>query len=567
MDYYLISKAKQMNENEKKIFLKNNLKKVMSNVRYLLKTEEYNIITVSYGYLFEHIKNDIVKLFCLFISLEDREEILKFDWLNIEYNINLFNHLLKFEAIDLIYWIFLYIPYYDKSNNKEKRNILEKIIKYMIEKWPKELNFKENQFLFLIQSSYITYPLVYHNKNNSKLHQKVCELNRKICPQLNWKNPNLYNCKNNDKIKICFVSDSLTCESSVLRDRMGIILNLSKQKFDIYYSGTVEQDKIVHKVSTNFKNEMKDKYIKIDKNSLDKSRNLLASYNFNIIVYPDIGMKIFQTYLSYSRIAPIQINTWGHSDTSGIDTIDYYISSKYFEIEYEKAKTHYSEKLILLDSLSTYYYEPNELFCGKDFVYKTREELGISKKDNIYWCMQTFYKIDNEFEKNVFGEILRNDKNAKIFLINNQPYCSSHLKRINENIGKENIDRVIWFPSLIKENFYNFIKICDVLIDPYPFGGCNSSIEGITFNKPVITMPSEYINGRFTYGFYKKMNIEDCIVNNYKDYVSLALKLTKDKEYYNLICNKISKAKKLLFEEEKSIEDWSNLLITLNKKI
>ena len=38
-----------------------------------------------------------------------------------------------------------------------------------------------------------------------------------------------------------------------------------------------------------------------------------------------------QYKIAFHRIAPIQINTFGHSDTSGLPNIDYFISSKYFE--------------------------------------------------------------------------------------------------------------------------------------------------------------------------------------------------------------------------------------------
>ena len=57
---------------------------------------------------------------------------------------------------------------------------------------------------------------------------------------------------------------------------------------------------------------------------------------------------------------PIQCNTWGHSDTSGIDTIDYFISSSYFETQ--QSLDYYSEKLLKLDCLSMYYEQPLKLF-------------------------------------------------------------------------------------------------------------------------------------------------------------------------------------------------------------
>ena len=60
-------------------------------------------------------------------------------------------------------------------------------------------------------------------------------------------------------------------------------------------------------------------------------------------------MKAFSNVFACNRLAPIQITAWGHSITSGIDTIDYYISSKYYENE--ESQKFYSEKLILQDSL------------------------------------------------------------------------------------------------------------------------------------------------------------------------------------------------------------------------
>ena len=170
---------------------------------------------------------------------------------------------------------------------------------------------------------------------------------------------------------------------------------------------------------------MKDKYIQIDKD-LNKARERLIKENFHIIVYPDIGMRVFQTFLAYSRLAPIQINTWGHSSTSGIDTIDYYITSKYYEPDnIQESEEFYSEKVIPMESLSTYYYPANVLFLPPNFIYKPREYFGFSNTDNIYWCMQTFYKFNQEFEETI-GKILELDPNAKLLMTNCVPFSKYH---------------------------------------------------------------------------------------------------------------------------------------------
>ena len=114
--------------------------------------------------------------------------------------------------------------------------------------------------------------------------------------------------------------------------------------------------------------------------------------NMDILVYPDIGMNPFTNAMALYRIAPVQINTWGHSVTSGIDNIDYYVSSKYFELpDLEKAQELYSEKLIAQDSLSTFYnnYEIER--------FLTKEQLRLPEGRPILFCIQNVKKFNLEF--------------------------------------------------------------------------------------------------------------------------------------------------------------------------
>src|SRR6202012_800714 len=49
------------------------------------------------------------------------------------------------------------------------------------------------------------------------------------------------------------------------------------------------------------------------------------------------------------RLAPVQISSWGHAETSGLPTIDYYLSADCFEPA--GAQEFYSEQLVLLPHL------------------------------------------------------------------------------------------------------------------------------------------------------------------------------------------------------------------------
>jgi hypothetical protein len=168
--------------------------------------------------------------------------------------------------------------------------------------------------------------------------------------------------------------------------------------------------------------------IKIPDNIIEAIK-AIEGQNFDIIVYCELGMLMKPLYLSYARLAPLQITTWGHSETSGIDTIDYYVSSKLFDVEEDLAKEHYSEKLYLMDSLSTYYYPPTKILLPSDHVYKSRKDYKLDDNMNIYGCIQSSFKISDDFEKILYG-ILKADPNARILMSYSKPYCRSQIQRI-----------------------------------------------------------------------------------------------------------------------------------------
>ena len=44
----------------------------------------------------------------------------------------------------------------------------------------------------------------------------------------------------------------------------------------------------------------------------------------------------------------------------------------------------------------------------------------------------------------------------------------------------------------------------DIILDTYPFGGCNSSLEAFSLGKIVITLPSKYLPEDLLMDFIKK---------------------------------------------------------------
>ena len=62
--------------------------------------------------------------------------------------------------------------------------------------------------------------------------------------------------------------------------------------------------------------------------------------------YPEVGMDPATCALAALRLAPLQIASWGHPVTTGLPTIDLFVSGEL--LEGPGAERHYHEKLIRL---------------------------------------------------------------------------------------------------------------------------------------------------------------------------------------------------------------------------
>jgi predicted O-linked N-acetylglucosamine transferase (SPINDLY family) len=368
------------------------------------------------------------------------------------------------------------------------------------------------------------------------------QLIRKICPDLNFKIDTNFK---NKKINICFHGNHLNRWHSVFKDRHQVIKGLSEmEEFNVYFTTF---DPLLEEVKYLFG---KAKHIKLG-SSLEEIKKTLVDLKLDVLVYCEIGMDPKAYFMAHMKLAKIQINTWGHSDTSGIDTVDYFFSSKLYELPYEESQTHYSEKLVLLDSLCTSYVNPILRYNIKTF--RDRYEFGFTDEYVLFFCAQSLFKFNPIFDDYI-TQILNANKNFLLIILNSDSK-SKIIKRYN---NKNITGQIHVFPGMQHHQYLNLINICDVILDPFPFGGCNSSFEAFSLNKVIVTHASDMINGRFTTGFYKKMGLENLITYSKEDYINFAIKLGNDIEYRKSLEKIIEEKHPVLFNDALTITEWSS---------
>ncbi len=347
----------------------------------------------------------------------------------------------------------------------------------------------------------------------------------------------------NPKPKIGFISRYFTPSHTIAKVFYGIIEGLSREKFDIIIFSIGYQEKLPIKTPY--------KFVYLPTGNMDRASQSIAAENLDILLYTDIGMDPLTYFLGFNRFAPVQCVTWGHPVTSGIPTIDYYLSSKFFETKY--GQTQYTEKLVQLETIPTYFrrpdFEPTQL---------NRETLGLQPDQHLYLCPQSFFKLHPEFD-DLVGQILRQDTNGVLVLTNAlyPEWETIFLDRLAQTYS-DILPQIKILHELPYPDFLTLISMADVMLDTLHFGGGRTTYEALFLGTPVVTLPTAYMRGRMAYGCYQKMGMEDCIASSPEDYIEKAVRLGTDPEYRQSIHEKILELNGTLFEDAQAIQAFES---------
>ena len=467
-----------------------------------------------------------------------------------------------------------YYLFESNSQIMKHRKYYEQMIKFMIANTGPIYENINSLNTFINRNN--AYPYAYHDISNASLFQNIARLQYGLCPDLLLNTVKVRPVDDNDnnstKIKVGFVSDFIITFHSVAKDRLGIIKHLCDDpEFDVKIMTRKKNthlfyDKIMADANPS---TLENLIVTMEEEDLAANRKQIADQNFDIIVYPEIGMCQQTRFLAFSRLAPVQISTWGHSDTSGLPNIDYFVSSKFFNTEDDQA--HYSEKMVLFDSLGTYYYDIFNYFKDEIQLETDKTDADAFRQDviektgvenpNIYGCIQIFIKMNPSFAY-MLNEILKADENGVIVLLSTNKGEEDDIMFTNYIKMKlaAYLDRVYFIYQAPFVQYATNLKNCDLILDYFPFGGLNSIIESFLLGKVCITCPGNRISGKFTQGLYHKMGITEFICDTKKEYVAKAVKYGKNhderKEYETRILNNVHK----IIEEKESVDEWKTFL-------
>ena len=431
----------------------------------------------------------------------------------------------------------------DDSQIIKERINFQKQINLLKDK--KKISYKDDE----VFSTNIFY-LPYHNRSDDK---KILEELSKTLSNIKGvvnkdfsvdRKINANSKKNHLKVGIC--SEFLRSTHVVGKLYIKVMIDLLKTDLEItiYIPPGFKQFSENEILEKSFK-----RVVYLPKSPINAHKEIIKD-KLDIMFYPDIGMSNYTYILALSRLALVQVNSLGHTNTSGIKTMDYFITSC---VEPSTSNKEYTEKLVRFGRLPFNYIKP----ILNEKRIKNKNIINSDKHFNI-GLTQTLFKLHPNYD-NILVKILKEIPQGRLILI--KDINNSVTEALKKRWAKNNnilLDRSIFLDMMPNNDFLNIIRNCDIMLDPLYYGSGNTFYESMAFGTPFITYKNQ--KSKIPIAGYEQMKISNPpIASSESDYINWCKIYYKDK---SLLTNSrkefIEKSNQYLFNDSDIYKQYYN---------
>lgn len=283
----------------------------------------------------------------------------------------------------------------------------------------------------------------------------------------------------------------------------------------------------------------------------------IAGRRPDVLLYPEIGLHGLTTRLASMRLAPVQAASWGHPVTTGLPTIDHYLSAADFEPD--DADAHYTERLVRLPHLGCLY-PPNRI----EPVPPDLAALGIQPGVPLLLSPGATFKYTPRQDA-LFARIARTLGRCQIVFFSGQVHEQARLlqARMRAAFVQEGADldaTTRWIPWQPRGAFYGLMQRADAFLDTIGFSGFNTAMQGIEAGIPIVTREGRFMRGRLASGILRRMGLGDLVAETDDDYVESAVRMSQDRAWREGVRARILAARGALFDDEAPIRAMEDFL-------
>lgn len=359
------------------------------------------------------------------------------------------------------------------------------------------------------------------------------------------------------KIRIAFISEYFSAHTNALAFE-GLIKHLNKERFHTI---------VIHNMFSvrDATRDRIDSYcheaIVLPK-AQDQAAELISKLNLDVLFYTDIGMSPSLYVLALTRLAPIQLTGWGIPHTSGMNTIDAFISSELAEPA--AASRHYTEQLRLVSRMPCCYLRDN-----LPVHTLSRGYFFLSEDAFVFGCLQQLHKLHPDFDE-ILEELARRNPDALfVFVEHYRPLLTHRVLERWKVRAPIMLERTRLLAHMGRMEFVALCDCVDILLDPPYYGSGITFYESAHTGTPTLSLRGRYLRSRFVAGCYDMIGLVDApVADSASEYIDLGCSLLNDGDRLKALkTNLARKANMNLYDDMVYVREVEQVVLSLAGRV
>ncbi len=358
------------------------------------------------------------------------------------------------------------------------------------------------------------------------------------------------------RLRIGFAS-SLLCRHTVSVLFGGWLRGLDRRRYSVhlYHLGD-RQDAVSDELSA-----VADTVRVLPGAPFDAAATAIAGDALHALVYPELGMDRRVLRLAALRLAPVQAVAWGHPVTTGLPTVDLFLSS--VAMEPPDGDAHYTERLVRLPGLGVHLARP-----GPAPGHRRRAELGLAEDALVFLVPQSPFKL-RPADDDLYARIAAAEPRARfVFVMAAKAQASRGVKdtiiaRLHAAFAARGLvlaDHLRILPQLSPADFLELNRLSDVFLDAPGWSGGRTTTEALSCGLVPVTLPGPLMRQRHTAALLRLVGVDETIARDRDDYVALALRLARDRAWRAALQARIAQGLGALWEREDAVRALEGVL-------
>jgi predicted O-linked N-acetylglucosamine transferase (SPINDLY family) len=274
---------------------------------------------------------------------------------------------------------------------------------------------------------------------------------------------------------------------------------------------------------------------------------VLRGAELDALIHLDVAMHPLSQALAAFRFAPVQAATWGHPITTGLDTIDAYLTSD--PQEPADGAAHYTEELVRFPRVGATFPRPAG---ASDF----RVALPAGAKGYLF-CPQSAQKLHPRHDA-IFARVAAACPEHPIVLVPHNKWhvtdaLTARLQAAFQQAGLPFERHVIVYNGLRFPDFLAVARGATAMIDSFGWSGCTTTLETLAYGVPVVTTPGRTFRSNHTTGMLRVIAMDELVRPDVDAYVATIAAIAAEPERHAALRQRIEERNAVLYDDPGSV--------------